>query len=267
MKKLFVILSVFAICNSNAQTKKSFTISGKIDDIKSGTIYLNTYEEGNEKKDSAEIKDGAFAFKGTAIDGSTAIFDVKDGKQDYLRFYIENADLKVTGKGYPLSDWKISGSKLNDDNNALGKHMEPINNKFDAHYKLYDYADSIKNTAMMDSLDEAEFEMAKEKKNYVGAFVKANPNSLISAIAIKENFGYYTEASEVAPLYNVLTESIRQTETGKVVKNMLDVYETVAIGKTAPDITQEDTLGNKVSLSSLRGKYVMIDFWASWCGP
>lgn len=261
------MLCVLSVFDSNAQTKKSYTITGKIDDIKTGTIYLNIYEDGGDKKDSAEIKNGSFVFKGTTEDGSRANFDIKDGKQDYLRFYMENANIRVSGKGYPLSEWKLEGSAINTDKEALQNHLKLINDKFDAHYKLYDYADSIKNTAMMDSLDEAEFELNKEKKDHVAAFVKKNAASLMSAIAIKENFGYYSEASEVAPLYLVLDESIKQTKTGKEVKLMLDTYEKVAIGKIAPDITQEDTLGNKISLSSLRGKYVMVDFWASWCGP
>ncbi len=174
MKKIFLLFTIVSIIDSNAQTKKSFTITGKIDDIKSGIIYLNIYEDGGDKKDSAEIKDGTFFFKGTTEDGSRANFDIKDGKQDYLRFYMENANIKVSGKGYPLSEWKMEGSAINTDKEALQNHLKPINDKFDAHYKLYDYADSIKNTTMMDSLDEAEFELSKEKKGQVAAFVKKN---------------------------------------------------------------------------------------------
>ena len=263
---LFFFAAAFAL-SANAQPKKPFTITGKIEDIKTGLIYLNVYENGVETKDSCEIKDGKFFFKGNVEEAPYSWLDIKDDKRDFLIFYAEPGDMIIKGKGSPLKDWTIEGSAVNTSNAAFKKFLKQVDDKFEAHYKLYDYADSIGNTAMMDSLDEAEHEMTKEKKSYVAAFVKKNPSSLISAIAIKENFGYYSEAAEVAPLYAALDESVRQTKAGRDVKKMLDIYETTAVGKIAPDITQEDTSGNKVSLSSLRGKYVMVDFWASWCGP
>lgn len=267
MKNVLLIISALSTLNVVAQSKKTFTITGKIDDIQTGTVYLNIYGDGQESKDSADIKNGVFVFKGTADDGSTGIIDIKDDKQDYLRLYLEAADIKINGKGYPLKDWKIEGSPLNTDKEALNKYLQPINDKFDAHYKLYEFADSTGNTAMMDSLDEAEFDLTKEKKQYVAEFVKKYPGSLISAIAIKDNFGYYSEAAEVAPLYAALEDKIKTTSIGQHVKKMMDTYQKVAIGQIAPDITQQDSSGNNISLSSLRGKYVMVDFWASWCGP
>lgn len=267
MKKIILSFFVFVGIHCYAQNKKPFTITGHIEDIKTGLIYLNVYENGIEIKDSCEIKDGSFFFKGSVEEAPYSWLDIKDDKRDFLVFYAEPVNMVIKGKGSPLKDWTIEGSPVNTSNAAFKQSLKPINDKFDAHYKLYEYADSVKNTAMLDSLDEAETALTQEKKNYVVEFVKKNPASLISAIAIKENFGYYSEATEVAPLYAALDETIRQSKTGKEVKKMLDTYEKVAIGKIAPDITQEDTLGNKVSLSSLRGKYVMIDFWASWCGP
>jgi peroxiredoxin len=267
MKKIILLVLAFATIQSNAQTKKPFTITGTIDDIKTGLIYLNVYENGIEVKDSCVIQDGKFFFKGSVEEAPYSWLDVKDDKRDFLIFYAEPVDMVIKGKGSPLKDWTIEGSSLNNSNAAFKKALKQVNDKFEAHYKLYEFADSIQNTAMMDSLDEAEAELTLEKKKAAASFVKANPASLISAIGIKENFGYYSEATEVAPLYAALDESIKQTKTGKEVKKMLDTYEKVAIGNIAPDITQEDTLGNKISLSSLRGKYVLVDFWASWCGP
>lgn len=267
MKKILLLLSIVASGQLSAQTKKTFTINGEIEDIKTGVIYLNMYENGIETKDSCEIKDGKFSFKGAVEEAPYSLLDMKDDKNDHLVFYAEPVNMHIKGKGYPLKDWTIKGSALNDMNAAFKQHMKPVEDKFEAHYKLYDYADSINNTAMMDSLDEAETALTKEKKSYAAEFIKKHPASLISAIAIKENFGYYTEAGEVAPLYNALDKPTRETATGKLVKKMLDVYEATAVGKTAPDIRQQDTAGNNISLSSLRGKYVMVDFWASWCGP
>lgn len=267
MKILFAFLTAFISIGSNAQTKKQFTIMGQIDALKTGVIYLNVYENGVERKDSCEIIEGKFSFKGQVEEAPYSWLDLKDDKKDFLIFYAEPVNMVIKGKGTSPKEWTVTGSPINADHNELKKHLQHVNDKFDAHYKLYEFADSIGNTAMMDSLDEAETELTKEKKRFVAEFVKKNPGTLISAIAIKENFGYYSEATEVAPLYGVLGEGVKQTKAGKEVKKMLDTYEKVAIGQIAPDITQQDSSGNNISLSSLRGKYVMVDFWASWCGP
>ena len=87
------------------------------------------------------------------------------------------------------------------------------------------------------------------------------------AMAITENYSYYAEASDVEPLYNLLHDEIKNSPKGREIKKMIDVYASVAIGKVAPDITQFTPDSSSLSLSSLKGKYVLLDFWASWCGP
>lgn len=268
MKKIAFILAAFVSLQSNAQTKQPYTIKGKIADIKTGFIYLTVYGEDEAKKDSAKITEGNFSFTGTVTKESTAILNLKGGdRQDYLRFYAEAGSINITGKGSPLKDWKISGSALNNTDKELKAYLKPIDEKYEAFYKAYDFADSTKNTVAMDSLDEAENTLTQEKRKMVGEFIKKHPGSVRSAMAIEENFAYYAEATDVEPLYNALDEKIKQSASGKNVKKMVDAYKSVAIGQIIPDIKQKDTLDNELSLSSLKGKYVLVDFWASWCGP
>ena len=267
MKKVFLI-TCFAFLSSliSKAGDSAFTIKGNLSKVKKGVMYL--YITGdNPKKDSSEIKNGKFSFKGFIQKPSSAILDLKDGKQSYFRFYLEPSNIIISGIDDSLELFTIKGSKINDDEKLLKKRMENVSKWEEANDKLYGDAMKDKNKPLMDSLDEVSDNILKEKRKVVAAFVKDYPHSMRSAIAITENFAYYAEADEVEPLYNLLDYNLKNSDKGKAIKKMVEVYKTVAVGKVPPDFTQTTPEGKTMSLSSLKGKYVLVDFWASWCGP
>jgi len=267
MKYLLGLLLLAGFAAAAQTSDSAFTITGKLSELKTGRIYLTVYGENGATKDSTDIKKGSFTFKGFVQKPSTAFLTMKDHKDDNLRFFAEPGKVTISGKGDMLKDLVITGSQLNTDDKKLKAQLKPVTDDEEKYYAAYNEASKTKNQAMTDSLDALDEEKTKIKRSYIRQFVLANPAAVRSAMAINENYGYYAEANEVEPLYIALTASVKASAAGEAVKKMLDIYKTVAIGQTAPDITQLDTTGRSLSLSSLRGKYVLVDFWASWCGP
>jgi len=269
IQKILLTCTIFTGFSVSAQkVDSSYTVKGELSKLKSGMMYLTVYKESGAVKDSVELKDGKFKFEGYASEPLTAYLTRKDGnRNDFFNFYLEPGKLKIEGQGDSLKLLTITGSALNDDSKKLKETLKPIASWEESFNKAYEAAYKNKDKATMDSLDEVENQITSERRKLVGQFVKANPKSLRSAMAIEQNFGYYAEASDVEPLYNALDNSVKRSAKGMAVKKMLDVYKTVAVGMPAPEIEQADTTGKMFRLSSLRGKYVLVDFWASWCGP
>jgi len=268
MKKFLSILSVILFLSFNVKAQDSaYVINGNLEKIKDGTIFLNIYKEGETFRDSAFIKDGKFQFTGFVSSPFFASLTIPERKNDYFTFYVEPATMHITGRGDSLKLLTVKGSSINSDDKLLKERMKAISKWEAGNSKIYEEAYKTQNSKVMDSLDEVDNAILAAKRKVVSAFVKENPKSMRAAMAILENYGYYAEASDVEPLYNELDAKIKNSAKGKEIKNMIDTYAKVAIGKTAPDINQFTPDSSKLSLSSLKGKYVLVDFWASWCGP
>lgn len=108
----------------------------------------------------------------------------------------------------------------------------------------------------------------RERKAAEIKFVKQHPGYYASIDALKDAIGPIPDDITIYDkLFKGLKKPVQQSEDGKKLRTTIDKYMAVRLGVEAPGFSAADTAGVAVELSSYRGKYVLIDFWASWCGP
>ena len=153
MKKSFLFTCfAFLLSVISKAADSAFVINGNFKSVKSGLIYLYIFGD-DTKKDSSNIVNGKFSFKGFIQKPSSALLDLKDGKQSYFRFFLEPGKVIITGESDSLELLTIKGSSINDDDKILKKRLESINVWEEKNDKLYSEALKAKNKTVTDSLD------------------------------------------------------------------------------------------------------------------
>jgi peroxiredoxin len=275
MKKIVVAFFLLLSFQSFAQ-KDKFTITGTVANISEPIqkVYLSYRANGQRKLDSAEVKDGKYAFAGTINEPIRASLQAKyaagaDGKpkmvnsrRDVASLFIEPATITVTSTD-SFSNVVIKGSASQKAFDKLDAMLKPANDKMTAFMQRYSAADSEGKKKI-----EAEYDVIdKETKELYKSYVLANKTSPVALYAINQYAGYDINAAEVQPIFDALPKTTKALPSAVEFADRLAIAQKLVIGKPAMDFTQNDTSGNPVALSSLRGKVLLVDFWASWCGP
>lgn len=278
MKKIFFYFIAFSPLLAFSQTPETFTIKGTVGHLNGPAKAYLIYQLGaNRVVDSAQINNGNFDFKGQVLNPINAYlvvdhkgvgFDKLDSAADVLSFYVEKGDFALSSPD-SVSRARIIGSKLNDDNRKLMAQLKPVTDKAKALQLQAKLAPSAQRNSVefQNSMQAKYKELQTEQKTTLKSFILANPDSYLSLLALSSVGGPSPDPGELDPLYNSLSQRIKDTEPGKVLKKGLDGLRKTSVGVMAPDFTQNDANGSPVKLSSFRGKYVLVDFWASWCGP
>lgn len=258
------------------QSGRPFVVTGRYGNYNApAKAYLEYTMNGKQVVDSVTLTGGRFKFTGKA--STTAVpaeltFDTtgrdRTRSLEQRTVYLEAGTITFKMKGATVMDAQITGTPTNND-------YTDFNNDVNAAYEDFSGDDKMILEGKIPPQNAPGFEEKMEgfRKRYseatLGAYVKfiqTHPASKLS-LQLFPKVAYEQPYEKVKPLFDGLSARIKGSKEGVEMAGKLEKLRVTAIGQPAPDFEIPDTAGTMVRLSSLRGKYVLLDFWASWCGP
>jgi len=278
MKNYICFITLLCLCYT-ASAQNQFVLSGRITGAPADSYIKIFYvdSKGQNAKDSALLINNSFVLKGNISEPTRANLIIKDKR---IEIFLENTTLTATGNYSDIEHLKLTGSKTNDENleykaisDALAKEFKPTSDKINAVYaELRTARQNNKPQATIDSLNDRLLVVGKEREPFaakyeqaVHEFVVKHPGSFISLVLM----GVYSTSwplNDVKAIFSGFSEAIQNSTSGRVIKKTIAERDVQQAG-LAKDFTAMSLDGKPLTLSSLRGKYVLLDFWGSWCVP
>lgn len=284
MKYLFIIGLLFPLSIFSSAQKLSFSIEGNLRDIKSNAIIWVGLVEPYELKGmafKADVSNGKFTITGETYQPTIAtlslfLLDEKGkAKLEYpyvpkLQFFLCSGKTTVTvsdsfktiavKSSCPREQKKMEGleKELADLNKALKVHNDNL-------FNAMRYGDTVLYSSSSAKVDA----IYKEIKPILKDFIKKNNSSFLSASLLIKSMSAF-KTSETEELYQSFSPALKKTEIGEEIFRQIELAKNPAsrlLGTEMKDGELWDMNGNTIKLSSFKGKYLLLDFWASWCGP
>lgn len=249
---LFALLIPFLI---KAQSGK-YTVYGKTDLPVDGKVRLHWYNMKSGKHvDSATVTDGKFEFTGTMKEVEFGQLIFRSGRSDRSTvFYLEPGTIHIdiaAGARYG----KLSGT--------------PLNNDYQQYYEMLDTMLTKVNAGREGQrpYDQFSREIEVEQLRILRQYVKVHPASRVSIDQLSRYATRYSNPVALAALLNQLSPAIKKSVAGMELASRIKGMRSGKIGDRAPLFELPDTVGHLVKLADFKGKYILLDFWATWCIP
>lgn len=271
MIKLAITIMSFSATALLAQTPFSFNVTGTIKGVKdNGKIYIHHKWENKSITDSVKVKAGKFLYANRSLETNMYWITKSNNlnEQPNLIFFIDGEKTNITAHIDSLPLAKISGGQTEKDYLEYNTIMQGFAGQNQAIVNAYNDARTQNDNNTMNAKVQEFNVLEATRKNAMNDFIKLHSKSAVSAYAI-----YFNNQNSQAPVEELektvalLDKSILNTKYGKLAQEKILQLKGTQIGNEAANFSQETPEGKMVSLHDLKGKYVLVDFWASWCGP
>ncbi len=270
MKKVVLFMLLAALVMTSCQDKNTYTLTGKLEtgDWEGKTVYLQTRDYRQMKLvslDSTQIKDNQFKFKEMAPDTPLVYFVNFSNEAEPAVIIAEPGKIELT-----IDSTLTAHVKGTPSNNEYQQFVDEIHQLIDESQDMFSSLekDLEEEKITVVQLDEKRKSYMEKFNNKIYEFVKPNIQKPVGEFVFVDN-GYMLKPEQIIELISIATPNLKSREDIQQLEKMATAQVACSVGKQFVDIQGKTIDGKDMALSDYagKGKIVLIDFWASWCGP
>jgi peroxiredoxin len=264
----FLVVCSLAVMAQTLAAGGKVVVKGKIAGLSAGTANLTTEVFGQKQTFNATIVQGVFEFTVNQPSPTLYSMTINEDQSGRLIFFADNGIVQIDMQKGNVGGAKVSGSisnrELNQYNAMVALHDQKLQDIKDVYAELEPNA---KMEEKQDSLEQAFNFAMNVRETAIQNWILQHPKSYVGPLMVVLNYADDGNAEVMRKLFDVMTPEVKTSYYGNYLESSLARVEGLNIGKVAPAFAQADANGKAVALESFKGKYVLVDFWASWCGP
>ena len=265
MRKILSALVMLLVLLSCKPEKDTFIIQGRLVGLEDEFIYLIHPGEGEQKLDTLQVKNGKFRIKGKITQPDIYYLSMPSQEEAAVEIFAESGKFIISGNAADPDSWKVEGGELQKIYDGYRNVAKPVLKE----YRKITAEHSSKAAGSVDAarLEEQMDELTERYFSEVLKYIEKQPVTMVTAYVVAKEFLYDPDFARIDPLVAAMSEDVKASTYGKMIVQNLESARKTAPGVLAPLFSLPDMEGNSISLESYKGKYVLVDFWASWCGP
>jgi len=267
MKRILIPVIAILIISACETKQEGFIVNGSISGYPEGTALLKQRINSEfVTLDSTSIKNGKFEFKGLLELPEMCYITISD-TLPYMRIFLENSAITIQADVDSLRTPTISGSAIQVNLEAYNERIKPFDDSLRSSYRKYLKANKEGDQEKATKFEQKFDEISADQKKVSLQVVSENSDNVLGPYLVWGTLVYDLRVEELEGLADGFSPEIAQSIYVDQINNHVVTLQKVAIGQVFTDIIMEDPDGNVKKLSDLKGKLILVDFWASWCGP